>query len=281
MKASVPHWLRSWLAVLMSLAAATAGFAQSPAPQPVTPLAGRTLSLGPGDQIRIVVFQNSDLTIEQRVDGDGRLTYPFLGVLSVNGKTTTELEQLIALGLEQRGVLKRPQVSVLVTQFRSQQVAVLGNVNRPGQFALETLLTVSSALAQAGGVSVNGGDTAVLSRHAPGQPTNIEIDLVEMFTPGGKRLRDFPLEPGDVLFVHRAPLFYIYGEVQRPGVQRLERDMTVQQALSAGGGLNLRGTLRGMSITRRGPSGDLVTTEVDLSMRLRPDDVVFVKESVF
>lgn len=274
------RWGHRWLA-LASVLCLLAGAAQAQAGGGSAPMAGRNLLLGAGDQVRVIVFQNNDLALEARVDGDGRLTYPFLGVLDVGGKSPAQVERMIAEGLEARGVLKRPQVSVLVTQIRSQQFAVLGNVNRPGQFVLDTMLSVSSALAQAGGVTVNGADTVVLSRFDGGQLKNIEVDLVEMFRAGAGRGQDYLLQPGDVIFVHRAPLFYISGQVQRPGALRLERGMTVMQALSAGGGLNLRGTERGMSITRRGPSGELVTLEAQPSTQLEPDDVLFIRESVF
>jgi polysaccharide export outer membrane protein len=74
---------------------------------------------------------------------------------------------------------------------------------------------------------------------------------------------------------------YIYGEVQRPGPMRLERDMTVLQALSTGGGLTQRGTERGMRVTRRSPDGAPIQIEATSAMRLQPDDVIFVKESLF
>lgn len=276
------HLPRRWLGRLVGLFAglfagllAAAAFAQG------VPVTGKTLTLGAGDLLRIAVFQNADLTLETRVDGDGRITYPFLGTLDVGGRNTADVERLIARGLEQASVLKRPQVSVSLAQFRSQQVAVLGFVNRPGQYVLDMHYSVTGALAQAGGVAPGGADTAVLSRVRDGRPTLTEIDLVQMYRPGAPRAEDLQMQPGDVLYVHRAPAFYVYGEVQRPGAQRLERDMTVMQALAAGGGLTPRGTERGLRITRRGADGSPATEEVGLDTRLQPDDVLFVRESLF
>jgi polysaccharide biosynthesis/export protein len=227
------------------------------------------------------VFQNAELQLDTRVDGEGRITYPFIGVMKVGGLTPAEVEQAIAAGLEQKNVLRRPQVSVSLLSYRSQQIAVLGHVNRPGPYVLDMDYTVSGALAQAGGVGPSGAETAVLSRIEAGVVRNIEVDLVQMFRPGATRAQDVRVLPGDVIFVHRAPAFYIYGEVQRPGMQRLERDMTVMQALSASGGLTPRGTERGLRITRRADDGTLTTIEVDLATRLLPDDVVQVRESLF
>jgi polysaccharide export outer membrane protein len=92
---------------------------------------------------------------------------------------------------------------------------------------------------------------------------------------------NFEVQGGDTLFVERAPRFYIYGEVQRPGVLRLECQMTVLQALSAGGGLTPRGTERGLRIKRRDAGGKLQTIDVKGDDLLAPNDVVYVKESLF
>jgi polysaccharide export outer membrane protein len=269
---------RTLAAALLSLVT-LAATATSASAQPA--VSGKTLTLGAGDQLRIGVFQNPELTLDTRVDGDGRITFPFLGGLEVGGQTTSQVEQLIARGLEQKDVLKKPQVSVSLVQYRSQQMAVLGYVNRPGQYVLDMNYTVSGALAQAGGVGAGGADSAILSRTENGKSQNIEIDLVQMFRPGASRAADIAVLPGDVLFVHRAPAFYIYGEVQRPGMQRLERDMTVMQALSAGGGLTPRGTERNMRITRRNDDGSQRTIDAALDTRLRADDVIYVRESMF
>jgi len=243
---------------------------------------GDTFAVGPGDVIRVVVFQNTDLTLETRVDDEGRITYPFLGALDVAGRSPSEVERVIAAGLTKNDVLRRPQVSVVVTQYRSRQISVLGNVNRPGRYPLDLPYTLSDALAVAGGVAPGGADTVVLSRVENGKVKNSEIDLVQMFSVGGKRSEDVILRSGDVLYVHRAPAFYIYGEVQRPGMFRLERDMTLMQGLSAGGGLTPRGTERGIRVSRRVADGSVATIRPgNLQEHIAPDDVIYVQESLF
>ena len=86
---------------------------------------------------------------------------------------------------------------------------------------------------------------------------------------------------GDVIYVHRAPMFYIYGEVQRPGSYRVERGMTIRQALAQGGGPTPRGTERGLSVRRRNAEGDVETISPNLNDPVRPDDVLHVRESLF
>jgi polysaccharide export outer membrane protein len=81
--------------------------------------------------------------------------------------------------------------------------------------------------------------------------------------------------------VQRAPIFYIYGEVQRSGAYRLEPDMTVMQALSVGGGVTPRGTDRGLKIRRKAGNGNFQTIDARLTDPLEPNDVIYVRESLF
>ncbi len=127
----------------------------------------------------------------------------------------------------------------------------MGEVAKPGQYALTHPRRVLDLLAEAGGVVTGlAADEATLVR-ADG--SKLEIDLYELFR--GALDRNVPLAPGDTLYVPRAAQFYIYGQVQRPGAYRLERRMTVSQGISAGGGLTPRGTERRATVKRRRPAG--------------------------
>lgn len=135
-------------------------------------------------------------------------------------------------------------------------------------------------LAMAGGIGADGGDTISLIRKRGGTTTKELVDVVEMVRIGNFN-RDLDVMGNDVIYVERAPRFYIYGEVQRPGAFRLERSMTVLQALSVGGGLTQRGTERGTRIKRRDEHGKLQIIDAKHDDLLQVDDVVYVKESLF
>ena len=79
----------------------------------------------------------------------------------------------------------------------------------------------------------------------------------------------------------RAPITYIYGEVQRPGPMRLEHGLTVMQALATGGGLTARGTEKGVRLHRKGPDGKLQVLQSSMDITLHDGDVVYVRESLF
>jgi polysaccharide export outer membrane protein len=164
---------------------------------------------------------------------------------------------------------------------RGNQVSVLGHVGRPGRYPLETgEVHLTDILATAGGVAPGGSDLVVLVGTRNGQPYRVEVDLPAVFG-RDRRSADVLLQNGDVLWVDRAPTIYMYGELQRPGALRLERGMTVMQALASAGGLTQRGTLRGLRISRKDSDGRMRETEPQLTDVLRADDVVFVRESVF
>ena len=237
--------------------------------------------LSQGDIVRITVFQNPDLSIETRINETGAISYPLLGNVNLSGMTITEAEQRIARGLRDGNFVRQPQVTINVAQVRGNQVSVLGHVGRPGRYPLETgEVRLTDLLATAGGVTPTGSEVVVVTGTRKGQPFRTEVELPTVFAPKG-RGADLLLENGDVVYVERAPTIYMYGEVQRPGALRLERGMTVMQALAASGGLNQRGTLRGMRVSRKDERGQMREIELKLTDTLLPDDVVYVRESVF
>jgi polysaccharide biosynthesis/export protein len=227
------------------------------------------------------VFQNPDLTLETRVPESGTITYPLIGSVQIGGLGLGAAEQTIAKALRDGGFVKQPQVNIVLVQVRGNQVSVLGQVNRPGRFPLETFNTrISEMLATAGGIAATGADTVILVGSRNGKPIRKEVDVAGLYL--GNRLDDdIAVAGGDTLYVHRAPLFYIYGEVQRPGSYRVERNMTVQQALAQGGGPTVRGTESRLRLHRRTADGKIQQLSPDLDAAILADDVLYVRESIF
>jgi polysaccharide biosynthesis/export protein len=236
--------------------------------------------LGAGDSIKVQVYQNPELSFEVRVSESGVVNYPLVGPVQLGGLTVGEAEQRIAKALQTGNILKAPQVSINVATVRGSQVAVLGEVHKPGRFPLETTnVRVSEMIAAAGGVTPNGDDRVVVTGTRNGQPFRKEVDVQALFA--GRSNDDVTLQPGDTLFVSKAPMFYISGEAQKPGTYRIERGMTVQQAIAAGGGITNRGSMGRIRITRTNPDGQKVTIDPRLSDPVQPGDVLLVRESIF
>jgi polysaccharide biosynthesis/export protein len=277
-----PLFLRSLFGSIAAMLAIGAAQAQTAAAAaPAAAAAQSEYRLGSGDVVRIVVFQNPDLTIETRVTEAGVVSYPLLGSIRLGGLSVTAAEKLIADGLKSGNFVRSPQVTMIVLQVRGSQASVLGQVNRPGRYPLELAdMRMTDLLALAGGATGGGGDMVVLTGTRNGQPFRTEIDLPSVFAAGG-RAKDVTIQNGDVLWIDRQPIVYIYGEVQRPGPMRLEREMTLMQALATGGGLTQRGTDKGIRVHRKGSEGKVEIVNPDMSEKLRDGDVVFVRESLF
>jgi len=242
---------------------------------------GAEYRLGPGDVVRITVYNNPDLTTEAQINQQGRITFPLIGNVRIGGIEKGQAEQIIARRLGEGGFVLKPQVNVLVLGFKSQQISVLGQVNRPGKYPIEQASTLADLLAIAGGVAQTGSDTIVLiTKGADGKAAKRDVDINQALR-NGEMDENVPVTNGDIIYVPRAPLFYIYGEVQRPGAFRLERNMSVMQGLATGGGVTLRGTARGLRIHRRSADGTLKVFEPGLDDLLVSDDVIYVKEAMF
>ena len=237
--------------------------------------------LGDGDTVRVTVFQNPELTTETRISERGTISFPLVGEVELAGLTRAAAEARIAARLKDGQFVRNPQVGIELVTVRSRQVSVLGQVARPGRYALDgARMTLTDVLALAGGIAPAGDDTVTVVTRRGGKPETLHINVPAIYR-SGLLAKDIALESGDAVFVPRAPVFYIYGEVQRPGMYRLEPGMTVMQALSVGGGLTPRGTERGLQIRRNAADGEPRTIAAGLSAKVDPEDVIFVKESLF
>jgi polysaccharide biosynthesis/export protein len=233
--------------------------------------------LGAGDLIRINVFDHEELTVDARISQTGNITFPLIGQLRVAGLSTRETELLLARALIDGGFVKQPHISVLVSEYQSQKVAVMGQVARPGQYPLDASKRVMDLLAMAGGVlNDTAAEDVTLVR---ADSSRVVIELKKLFD--GDPAMNLGVQDGDTVFVPHAPQFYIYGQVQHPGQYRLLRHTTISQAVSIGGGLTPRGTQRGAIVKRVDAHGKEHKYSVKDDDVLQPDDVLMIKASLF
>ena len=225
--------------------------------------------LGVGDAIRVTVFQQPDLTTDARVTDKGTISMPLIGEIKVAGMSQQDAAKAIAGKLKGGKYLKNPQVSVATTTLRSRQVSVLGLVARPGRYALdESSSNLTDVIAAAGGIAAGGDERVTVMRNGKAQ----KIDILA---------KGFALQNGDTVHVERAPVFYIYGEVTRAGAYRVEPNMTVMQAIAAGGGITPRGSERRLKLRRPAAGGKVAESDAKLQDTVKADDVIYVKEALF
>ena len=271
----------AWVALWVGAASVASVGSAAGAPQALAQHTAQEYRLGSGDLVRVQVYQNPELSLEMRITDAGTVSYPLLGAVPLAGLTVSGAERLLADRLKEGNFLRQPQVNVSLLQARGHQVSVLGQVNKPGRYPLEAAgLRLSDVLAMAGGVAPAGSDKVWLTGWRQGQAWRQEVDLASLVSAVGTDA-DPLMAHGDLVWVDRQPQIYIYGEVQRPGQVRLERSMTLMQALASGGGLTPRGTERGIRVHRRPTQGPVQVLQHALDDLLQPGDVVYVRESLF
>lgn len=237
--------------------------------------------LGPGDIVKVTVYNNPDLTTETEISQKGTISFPLVGEVKVGGLSRAGAEKAIAAALGKGGFVPNAHVNMLVSQYRSQQVSVIGEVNKPGKYPIHQTLNLTDLIALAGGISPKGGHMVTIIRKEPGGRTAQYRVNVKKLLGEADPERNVQIASDDVVYVAPAPVFYIYGEVRQPGAYPLASEMTVRQALSLGGGLTVRGSERGIQIDRKGSDGRVTTRGARLTDLVRPDDVLHVPEAWF
>jgi polysaccharide biosynthesis/export protein len=247
--------------------------------------------VGPNDVLTITVFNQPQLSGKFAVESDGTLAFPLLGRVPVGGLSIRAVEDEIRRRLAS-GYVKDPHVSVTMEQFRSQQVFVMGEVQKPGSLQFTGAMTLIEALARAGSTTERAGTEAVIVRSssagsaAPAAPPSgdtanaetIRVDLRSLQT--GTLSQNVALRPGDTIFVPRAETVFVLGQVQKPGEYVLRRGMTVRQILALAGGLTERGSTRRIQVIRQVNDKE-VTTDVNLQSSVQPGDTIVVRGRLF
>lgn len=243
-------------------------------------------SLGSGDLVKITVYGQPDLNTITRIGPDRTISFPLIGKVTIGGLSVGSAEQKIGSELERRNFVRNAQVSILLEEARTtsqNSVTILGEVQTPGIYplqahALDGVQTLVDLIARAGGLSKEAADHLLLLKNSQSSHKNA-VDLIDLLQRGDLQ-NNVKLRGGEVVVVPAAEVFYIYGQIQKPGKYRIERNMTVMQAISVGGGVTEMGSENGVSIKRR-KGAKLQSISAKLDTRLAADDVIYIKKSIF
>ncbi len=147
--------------------------------------------LGAGDEIRVITYDDTQLSNDFTVGADGTISFPLLGTLQASGLTVRELEGQIADALKNQKLLSEPSVSVQVVQYRP--ISVLGEVNRPGQYPYQPGMTMLDAVALAGGFTYRAVTDSATDQRSSDEPAGQPVE--GSVGPGSN------LAPGDVITI--------------------------------------------------------------------------------
>lgn len=290
---------RSYLLLALLAAPALAQQAVS-VPADTTPAADRAYRLGPGDVIDVRVFGRSEMSRDARIDSKGRVRLPFIEELQAACLTELQLADLIAERYKK--YLRDPQVDVMIKDYRSQPVAVIGAITRPGQFQLQRRVRLLELLSHAGGPNNSAGTTVHIIHSdefdpcAPRKQTvaptaGDEADSIAAHF-STVRLRDLLagkqeanpyVQPGDIVSIPDADQFFVTGAVVKPGVFALNSRITLTQALALAGGVNFEGARNRVRLVRQMPGKDErseTVYNVDAILKRKADDVALLPNDI-
>lgn len=256
------------------------------------PVGSTHYQLGPDDVLEVRVFELEQLNRTVRVEADGAILLPLIGPVSVAGKTAPEAAQAVAAKLRGEFV-DDPQVTVMIKEYLSRRVSLLGAVAKPGKYPLIGPSDLLELLASAEGLGTGSGSVLFVFRKLPdGRSARLSVPLHELLVLGQPRW-NIRLEPGDVVSVppEDAVSVSVVGSVKNPGVYKLPagKGATLLRAIALAGGLGPRAS-KGIQVKRQSPSGEETIVKVDLGdimagktsdFVLREGDVVIVNQSFF
>jgi polysaccharide export outer membrane protein len=282
------------LLVLLPLASTKPTFAQVPGLPTKMPLAkpgesgSSSLVLTSGDLLDVEIFNTPELSVPRlRIGQDGSIVMPVVGNIKVAGLTPLEADMAVEKSLRDAQIMINPSVTILVVDYSSQGIDVLGEVKAPGIYNFIGTHSLYDALSAAGGATAAQGSTITITHHD--DPTNPMI--VHVSGPNYSAVQHSTLvQPGDVVEVSRADAFYVVGDVSRSGQYPIPygRPITALNALALAAGPNKTAKLGKASIVRKNAAGGVQLIPVDLTQIeknaapdpvLEADDVLIIPRS--
>jgi len=279
------------------------GFAQTPvasaAPPNVQPVAlekksaeaptnvsARDLRIGAGDLLEVSLYGMPDFKTDARVNSEGQITLPMLSIVNVDGLSVEQAATLIEHKLIDKGLFNDPHIIVFQKESATQAISVAGEVQKPGIYPLLGSRKLYEALAAAGGTTPKAGSYALIS-HRNDPEHSIRVPLLAAAPESMDN--NVNVEPGDTIFVSKAGVVYVVGDVRQPGGFIMENgsSITVLQAIALAQGIGPNPALNASKLIRKTADGPkeiplalskiLATHAPDL--QLLPDDIIFVPGS--
>jgi polysaccharide export outer membrane protein len=186
--------------IILFLILALAGCGRAHHGPPKLPAPTPSTTVGPGDLFAVSVVGEKDIPQEFRVQPDGSIDFPYLDRVRVEGLEPQQIEELLKKDLAERKILVQPQVTIVVKQYNSKRISVVGAVAKPGIMPWTDGMKLNEAIMLAGGLnSVADGDHVRITRLVAGGKTVSATVSIDDITDG--KLNDVPLQAGDTIKV--------------------------------------------------------------------------------
>ena len=241
--------------------------------------------LNAGDLVEVAVFEAPELTRTGRVGARGFVTLALLGPVEVIGLTTSEAERRIE-ELYRVKYLHDPHVSIYIKEQQGQKVTLAGAVKKPGTYDYPARRRLLDAIAMAEGFDDKAGKTVQVRRTVddPNNPMTYLVDMDQLIQNGRTEL-NMEIKSGDVIYVPEAGTVYVDGAVKKPGSYPIKKQMSVNEAIAAAGGLTMSANQDDVKLVRYLESGKRevvqLTNEKTQStpITVNDRDLIFVERS--
>lgn len=236
-------------------------------------------TVGEGDVLDINVYENDDLSTTVRVSSESTIRVPLLGEISVKDLTVSQVSAKIETLLAD-GYLVNPQVDVFISEHRSKKAIILGQIRKPGQYELRGRVTLLEFISKAGGLTPDAGSTAIVKRMSGQQTKQIELDLNQLIVKGDTDL-NILIRDNDSIYISKAKIYYVSGEVKKPDSYKHEKELTVIKAVTRAGGFSKIAAKNKVRIIRVIDGKKHMFENVKMDDPVLPEDVIVVPESFF
>ena len=238
-----------------------------------------------GDLVEVSVFEAQELTRQARVGARGFVTLALLGPVEVMGLTTSEAEKKIE-DLYRAKYLHDPHVSIYIKEQQGQKVTLVGAVKRPGTYDYPARRRLLDALAMAEGFDDKAGKTVQVRRSAddPNNPMTYLVDMDQLIQNGRTEL-NMEIKSGDVIYVPEAGTVYVDGAVKKPGSYPIKKQMSVNEAIAAAGGLTMSANQDDVKLVRYLEGGKREVVQLNqektqgVPIPVNDRDLIFVERS--
>jgi polysaccharide export outer membrane protein len=238
--------------------------------------------IGSDDVLKITVYDHEDLDVVSRVSADGSIQFPLLGSVKLGGLSLKEAIREIEKQLKD-GYLVNPQVTIFVDEYRSKKVMVIGHVVDPGILELSGPTNLLEVLSMVGGLRENAGDEVTITRASSADQKDkkiLRVDLKRLMETGDAEL-NIQIMDKDSVFIAKAGMVYVTGEVGKPDAYKYEEGTTVLKSVSMAGGFTKIAAKGKIKIVRIVDGEEQVLEKVSLQELVLPDDVIVVPQSYF
>jgi polysaccharide export outer membrane protein len=229
------------------------------------------------DSISIKVVNQPDMDTTTRVESDGTISFPYIGRVRAAGLNEDQLAHAIERQLASRQIVTDPHVLIEVSTYGTQ-ASVQGQVGTPGVFTLDRPTNLTQLLSRAGGLRDAALGGTITVRRARGGSQKFDSNDVQAGRGPGAA---FQIANNDEVYVDLAPFYYLYGYVGHTGEFPLVRPITVQQAISIGGGLQTLGSEWRIKIKRKAGNGQTYEVPASLDDQVEAGDTIIVSERIF